>query len=122
EAINSDAEQKAVAKNPTTAAADKNSSVIKSTKKITAKSTEKATAKTKSSATNKTKAKKSTTTKAAAQIAEIKITHPERIIDPQSGTKKAELAEFYQQISKWILPHLKQRPVSLVRLPNGLEG
>lgn len=122
EAINSDAEQKAVAKNPTSAAADKNSSVIKSTKKVTAKSTEKATAKTKSSAKNKTKAKKSTTTKAAAQIAEIKITHPERVIDPQSGTKKAELAEFYQQVSKWILPHLKQRPVSLVRLPNGLEG
>lgn len=104
ESLNSDTQQKS--EKPASVAASKSSS----------KTVEKNTVKTKASVGNKTKAKKT------AQVAEIKITHPERIIDPQSGAKKAELAAFYQQISPWILPHLKQRPVSLVRLPNGLEG
>ncbi|MFB3305902.1 DNA ligase D [Pseudomonas sp. AMR01] len=50
------------------------------------------------------------------------ITHPERIIDPQSGTQKQQLAAFYQGISEWILPFLRHRPVSLLRAPAGIEG
>ncbi|EFQ63443.1 ATP dependent DNA ligase [Pseudomonas fluorescens WH6] len=50
------------------------------------------------------------------------ITHPERVIDPQSGTQKQQLAQFYDSISEWILPFLHQRPVSLLRAPEGIEG
>lgn len=55
-------------------------------------------------------------------IAGIKITHPERIIDPESATSKLDLAGFYADIAPWVLPHLDNRPVSLLRLPEGLAG
>ena len=52
----------------------------------------------------------------------VKITHPERIIDKHSGTQKQQLAQFYTDISEWILPFLRGRAVSLVRAPEGIEG
>lgn len=55
-------------------------------------------------------------------VAGVRITHPERVIDTRSGTTKLELAQFYQSIGDWILPHLRRRPVSLLRAPEGVEG
>jgi bifunctional non-homologous end joining protein LigD len=52
----------------------------------------------------------------------ITITHPERVIDQQSGTQKQQLAQFYTDISRWILPFLHRRPVSLLRAPEGIDG
>ncbi len=54
--------------------------------------------------------------------AEPTVTHPKRIIDPQSGTQKQQLAQFYSGISEWILPFLRHRPVALLRAPEGIEG
>jgi bifunctional non-homologous end joining protein LigD len=50
----------------------------------------------------------------------VQITHPERVIDSVSGVHKVELAQYYAQIAPWILPHLKQRPVALLRAPDGI--
>jgi len=58
----------------------------------------------------------------APLIATIKITHPDRVIDPDSGATKQDLALFYDDIQPWLLPELKGRPVSLLRAPNGIEG
>jgi bifunctional non-homologous end joining protein LigD len=44
------------------------------------------------------------------------------VIDEQSGATKGELVAFYDQVSSLILPHLKGRPVSLVRAPEGIGG
>jgi len=52
----------------------------------------------------------------------IKITNPERLIDPSSGLKKQDLVRYYEGIADRILPHLKDRPVSLVRAPEGITG
>jgi bifunctional non-homologous end joining protein LigD len=52
----------------------------------------------------------------------VKITHPDRVIDTQSGTQKLQLAQFYEGISEWILPFLRNRPVSLLRAPEGIAG
>ncbi|WP_025854624.1 DNA ligase D [Pseudomonas sp. CHM02] len=52
----------------------------------------------------------------------VSITHPDRVIDTQSGTQKEQLAQFYERISEWILPFLRQRPVALLRAPDGIEG
>ncbi|MBB6287592.1 MULTISPECIES: DNA ligase D [unclassified Pseudomonas] len=60
--------------------------------------------------------------KAAKPRGGVNITHPERVIDPQSGTQKQQLAQFYEGISEWILPFLRHRPVSLLRAPEGIEG
>lgn len=52
----------------------------------------------------------------------VNITHPDRVIDKQSGTQKQQLAQFYDTISQWILPFLLHRPVALLRAPEGIEG
>ena len=53
------------------------------------------------------------------QIAGIKLTHPSRVLYPDQGITKLELARYYEKISEWILPHLKGRPLTLVRCPEG---
>lgn len=56
------------------------------------------------------------------QVAGVTISHPDRLIDPESGTTKLELAQFYHDISPQILPHLAGRPLSMVRAPDGVAG
>ncbi len=52
----------------------------------------------------------------------MRITHPDRVIDASSGTTKMQLAEYYASVAEWILPQLKDRPVALVRAPDGIAG
>lgn len=58
----------------------------------------------------------------APSTGKVRITHPERIIDATTGTTKKALAEYYASVAEWILPHLRQRPVALVRAPEGIAG
>ncbi|OOG82378.1 DNA ligase D [Pseudomonas sp. A25(2017)] len=52
----------------------------------------------------------------------VRITHPERVIDASSGTTKLQLAEYYASVAEFILPELADRPVALVRAPDGIAG
>ena len=52
----------------------------------------------------------------------LKITHPERVIDVASQTTKLQLVEFYSRVGPLMMEHLKARPVSLVRAPDGVTG
>lgn len=52
----------------------------------------------------------------------LSITHPERIIDRVSGITKLDLIRYYQLVGELMMPHLKLRPASFLRAPNGLEG
>ncbi|TWD52133.1 DNA ligase D [Pseudomonas sp. SJZ131] len=52
----------------------------------------------------------------------IRITHPDRVIDASSGSTKMQLAEYYVSVADWILPTLKNRPIALVRAPEGVAG
>ena len=52
----------------------------------------------------------------------VKLTHPDRIIDASSGLTKGALAQYYEQVAERMLPHLRHRPVALVRAPDGLAG
>jgi bifunctional non-homologous end joining protein LigD len=52
----------------------------------------------------------------------MKITHAERVIDSESGVTKGELAAYYAAVAELILPHLRGRPVALVRAPDGIGG
>ena len=51
-----------------------------------------------------------------------KVSNPERVIDPSTGLKKLDLVRYYESVADWILPHLRGRPVSLVRGPSGITG
>jgi bifunctional non-homologous end joining protein LigD len=49
----------------------------------------------------------------------IRLTHPEKILDPESGLTKQQLADFYAAVADRMLPHIADRPLSLVRCPDG---
>ena len=55
-------------------------------------------------------------------LGELRLTHPDRVIDASIGADKRQIAEYYADVSQWILPQLKDRPVALVRAPDGLGG
>jgi bifunctional non-homologous end joining protein LigD len=55
-------------------------------------------------------------------VAGVKISHPDRVIYPSLGVTKAELARFYEAIGEHMLPHVRGRPLTLVRCPTGLDG
>ncbi|RQV24370.1 DNA ligase D [Burkholderia cenocepacia] len=55
-------------------------------------------------------------------LGRVRITHPERVLDPQSGTRKIDLARYWQWVAPWLLADLKGRPVSLVRAPGDIAG
>jgi bifunctional non-homologous end joining protein LigD len=52
----------------------------------------------------------------------IRVTHGDRVIDPASGITKIELVRYYEAIASYLLPHLRARPVSMVRAPEGIAG
>jgi bifunctional non-homologous end joining protein LigD len=54
--------------------------------------------------------------------AKFKVTHGERVMDKESGVTKLELVEYYALVGELMMPHLKGRPVSLVRAPEGVGG
>src|SRR3989344_359847 len=47
------------------------------------------------------------------------VTHPEKIIFPQQKISKMDLVNYYQKVEQWILPHIKNRPLALLRCPEG---
>ena len=57
-----------------------------------------------------------------AKVAGVAITHPERVIDAASGLRKLDLARYYEKAAERILPWLGDRPVSLLRAPDGVGG
>ena len=54
--------------------------------------------------------------------ASLRLTHADRVIDAQSGLTKLDGVEYYAAVADLMLPHLKARPVSLVRAPDGVKG
>jgi bifunctional non-homologous end joining protein LigD len=52
----------------------------------------------------------------------VKISHPERVIWPELGIEKIDLARYVEEVGDWLLPHVKNRPLSLVRCPDGVAG
>jgi bifunctional non-homologous end joining protein LigD len=55
-------------------------------------------------------------------VASVGISHPERIVFPATGATKLDVARYYEAIAPWILPHLTDRPLTLVRCPNGVSA
>ncbi len=52
----------------------------------------------------------------------MRITHGERVIDPSTGFTKKDLIDYYASVATLMLPHLKARPVALVRAPAGIAS
>lgn len=79
----------------------------------------------KSRAKRTPKAKKASTHTESSALPEsvsVKLTSPERELYPEISFTKLQLATYYAQVAKWMLPHLVNRPLSLVRCPDGQPG
>jgi bifunctional non-homologous end joining protein LigD len=49
------------------------------------------------------------------------ITHPDKVLFPDDGITKGDLAAYYEAISPVMLPHLRGRPLTMERYPAGIE-
>ncbi|MBV8165296.1 MAG: DNA ligase D [Alphaproteobacteria bacterium] len=58
----------------------------------------------------------------SATVAGVRITHAERVVYPQQGLTKLAVAEYYAAVAEWVLPHVGNRPLSLLRCPEGITG
>jgi bifunctional non-homologous end joining protein LigD len=52
-------------------------------------------------------------------VAGVTLSHPDRVLFPDQGFTKLTLARYYESVSAWLLPHLQDRPLTLVRCPEG---
>jgi bifunctional non-homologous end joining protein LigD len=55
-------------------------------------------------------------------VAGVGISHPDRVLFEAAGATKLDLARYYQSIADWIVPHVADRPLTLVRCPTGVRG
>jgi bifunctional non-homologous end joining protein LigD len=56
------------------------------------------------------------------EVLGVRISHPDRIVWPKLRLPKIELARYIEAVGERLLPHVKDRPLSLVRCPDGAEG
>lgn len=50
---------------------------------------------------------------------DIAITHPDRVVFPNGGYTKQDVADYYATVMEWFLPGIVDRPVSVIRCPEG---
>lgn len=63
-------------------------------------------------------------TKATLDVAgtKVDVTNLEKVLYPKAGFTKGQIIDYYVRISPVLLPHLKARPITLKRYPDGVEG
>jgi len=52
----------------------------------------------------------------------IRFSNTEKVLYPKARITKGQVLEYYERISPWLLPYLRNRPVTIERLPEGLAG
>src|SRR5262245_58088596 len=55
-------------------------------------------------------------------VAGVRISHPDRLIYPDLEISKIQLAQYYERIAEWIVPHVAARPLTLVHCPAGITA
>ncbi len=51
----------------------------------------------------------------------VRLSNPDKVLWPEQGITKAELADYYIAVAERMLPHVARRPVTMVRCPTGAE-
>lgn len=68
------------------------------------------------------KAKAATKAADSVVIAGVTLSHPERVLWPSAGVTKRDLADYCVAVADRLLPHVANRPLTLLRCPSGSEG
>ncbi len=53
---------------------------------------------------------------------ELKLSNLDKILYPEAGFTKRDVIDYYTQVAPVLLPHLRNRPLTLKRYPNGVNG
>jgi bifunctional non-homologous end joining protein LigD len=53
---------------------------------------------------------------------EIALSNLEKLMYPRTGFSKGEVVEYYTRAARYIIPHLKDRPITMKRFPDGVTG
>ena len=51
----------------------------------------------------------------------VRLSNPDKVLYPEQGITKSELADYYVKVAERILPHVANRPITMVRCPTGQE-
>ena len=54
-------------------------------------------------------------------VAGVRLSHPEKVLYPEQGITKRDLADYYVAVAGVMLPHVARRPITLVRCPTGRQ-
>jgi bifunctional non-homologous end joining protein LigD len=57
---------------------------------------------------------------ARVEVAGVSLSHPDRVVFPDAGLTKLDLARYYEAIADHVLPHLAGRPLTLLRCPGAI--
>ena len=52
----------------------------------------------------------------------VTLSNLDKILYPGNGFTKAQVIDYYIRIAPWLLPHYAQRPVTMLRFPDGVRG
>jgi bifunctional non-homologous end joining protein LigD len=58
----------------------------------------------------------------SVSVAGVELSNPNKLLYPDARLSKLDLARYYETIGDWIVPHLANRPLSLLRCPDGWKG
>ena len=66
-------------------------------------------------------ATKSAKTQLAVDGRSLQVTNLDKVLWPRDGYTKGHLIAYYRAVAKWLLPHVRRRPLTLERYPNGID-
>jgi bifunctional non-homologous end joining protein LigD len=55
------------------------------------------------------------------EVAGVRLTSPDKVLYPEQGITKRDLANYMVAVADWMLPHVAKRPITLVRCPTGRQ-
>jgi bifunctional non-homologous end joining protein LigD len=60
--------------------------------------------------------------KKSVVVGDVAISNPDKVMYPDIGLTKLEVARYYEDVADWLLPYVARRPLTLVRCPDGYTG